>query len=297
MSSNTVTSSDKEWKRAMEKYPIGSADAKFAAEHPYDTAEANFPNNAADPFKTDILPKQDINLDSALHEIKNVIRPSPEKVEETKKMLNNFKDKVANYPKRISYEGSMVLCVLLALSPTATVNIMGLPSEDQKIITNILPDKYLAHCSTFEVKFDDQKDFVLIFTAIDEPTHKKTTHELVVFNTIIHPTIGLDTNVPIEKDGEKVVLGSTLVLDKKRIQKLIGVERFSELPSSTQNPDEKESESIPRRQSVSGRNAYEIRADVLQMAVDWAKGKYQKTDEVLDIANKFYGFVEDRRRR
>ena len=169
-----------EWKRAMEKYPFNpqiDSPLKPEAESPYNTAEANFPTWDKDPFTRDMsLPKHTINLDPALKEMKEVLRPlssdenldpQRKKVEETKEMLNNFKDKVAKYPKRISYEGSMVLCVLLSLSPKATSNITGLPTEDQRIIAQLLPEKYLAKCGTFEVKFDDQKDFILIFTADD----------------------------------------------------------------------------------------------------------------------------------
>lgn len=295
MSINTVRSfSDKEWQRAMEKYPIGSPATKLVASQTYDTADANFPRQ--DSFG-DIVPKQDINLDSALKEIKDVIRPSPEKVKEAKKMLNNFKDKVAKYPTRISYEGSMVLCVLLSLSPKATSVITGLPAEDQKLITDILPEKYLAQCDIFEVKFDDQKDFVLIFTATDELTQQESTYELRVFNTIIHSTTGVDRNVPIEKEGEKIVLGSTIVLDTKRIQKLVGVDRFSALSPSVKTSDEEEV-IAPRRQTVSGRNAFEIREDILECAINLLfhnnKGNIPP-EEVVKTAKVLYAFVENRR--
>lgn len=45
------------------------------------------------------------------------------------------------------------------------------------------------------------------------------------------------------------------------------------------------------------KNAYEIRADILAMAVDWVKshGTNKSDDEVLNIAQKFYRFVENRR--
>jgi hypothetical protein len=54
------------------------------------------------------------------------------------------------------------------------------------------------------------------------------------------------------------------------------------------------------------KNAYEIRADIVGMALDWVKFKKQAAncpgacfnvtdDEVLDTASKFYRFVENRR--
>lgn len=50
------------------------------------------------------------------------------------------------------------------------------------------------------------------------------------------------------------------------------------------------------------RNAYEIRADILQMAINWSqtedgRGNYSKPtdDQVIALAKKFYSFVENRR--
>ena len=62
---------------------------------------------------------------------------------------------------------------------------------------------------------------------------------------------------------------------------------------------ESEEEVTVKRQAVSGRNAYEIRADVLQMAIDWTTDHNEwgkKTeDDALALAKKFYQFVENRR--
>ena len=54
--------------------------------------------------------------------------------------------------------------------------------------------------------------------------------------------------------------------------------------------------------SKTGKNAYEIRADVLKMAIDWSSledgsKSFRKPseDEVLNLAKKFYAFVENKR--
>ncbi len=64
---------------------------------------------------------------------------------------------------------------------------------------------------------------------------------------------------------------------------------------------------LNQRQSTTGRNAYEIRADVLQMAIDWASSsiahnsnnpiitKSRSDDDLISLAKKFYSFVENRR--
>ena len=297
MSTNTVrSSSDKEWKRAKEKYPIGSDAAKLAAEHPYDTVEANFPNSADDPFKADILPKHNINLDSVLKDVKNAIHPSQEKVEETKEMLKNFKEKVANYPKYLTYEGSVVLCVMLSINESKNINLNGLPLEDKTLILSLLPQLAVVGLANFDatlkVEFDSERDFVLTYT------HKNDSSLILkFFNTVIHPKVGDDTkNVPIENEGETISLGSTLVLDKKRIQKLIGVDRFSTLSPSVKSLDEEEI--VPRRQPVSGRNAFELRTDLINMSMDLLfhndKGNIPP-EEVVKTAKVLYAFVENRR--
>jgi hypothetical protein len=50
------------------------------------------------------------------------------------------------------------------------------------------------------------------------------------------------------------------------------------------------------------KNAYEIRADVLKMAIEWSmiedkRGSYKKPtdDQLLSLAKRFYDFVQDRR--
>lgn len=215
--------------------------------------------------------------------------PTPRKsFEETKKLIENFREKTAKYPKYISYEGSAVLCVLLSLSPKATTCITGLPSSDQKIISSLLPEKYLANCSNFEVKFDDQKDFILIFTADDE-----TIYELSIFNSVIHPHPTRENvsgwQVQVENKGEKISVGG-LVLDKKGIQKMIGVEPTQKNNNNNDLP--------AKRQSVVGRNAFELRTDIMQMAMDYSTtNKNPMTpEEIVDVAKVFYGFVENRHR-
>lgn len=217
---------------------------------------------------------------------------SRKSVEDTKKLLNNFREKTANYPKYISYEGSMVLCVLLSMKPVAAVSMCNLPMVDQSQIRDLLPAT--TNVGGFDVKFDSNKDFVLIFNP-----HNHKDIILNMFNSVAHPrTSDLKDSheVPIEDKGDKIEVGGVRkIFDKQKIQKLAGIE----LSDSKQHiPEEKEYS--PQKQV--GRNAYEIRADVLQMAIDWSriedssKGyKKPSDDEVISLAKKFYSFVENRR--
>lgn len=224
------------------------------------------------------------------------VNSHPEKkknLEETKKLLETFKEKVATYPKYLSYEGSVVLCVMLSVNEAESISLSGMPSVDRELILAQLPKdapRQLEICNAhLKVAFDDARDFVLTYE-----DDKEKPVVLRFFNTVIHPQKLRDTNVPIEKDGEKVFVGSSLVLDKKRIQKLVGTIPHEEKSS-------RDDEDMPRRQPVSGRNAYEIRADVLQMALDWSvktdEFRKKTDDDVVSLAKKFYEFVEDRRRR
>jgi len=212
-------------------------------------------------------------------------------IEESRKLLDTFKEKVATYPKCLTYEGAVVLCVMLSVNVADRFNLDGMPIGDKALIVSLLPECAVAHLKRFDatigVEFDSERDFVMTYKHKDDvPTVLK------FFNTVIHPQHLESNAVPVEGDGEKISLGGKLVFDKKRIQQLVGVGRFSEIPTPR-----KEEEEFVRRQPVSGRNAYEIRADVLQMAVDWSGNRSQKPEEIIEVANKFYGFVEDRRRR
>lgn len=208
------------------------------------------------------------------------------KIEEVRQMMHTFKERVANYPKHMSYEGSMVLCVLLSMKRVAAVNMRSIPLVDQTLIKSLLPKE--VDVSGFDVKFDDNKDFILIFNPQD---NENIT--LTLFNTIAHPRpedLTPNSDVKVEADGERIAVGDKIKMNKRTIQKLFGHEQ-------SEHSVEKE-EPSQRRQVASNRNAYEIRADVLQMALDWSIAKNKSglsEEEVLQTAKKFYAFVENRR--
>ena len=249
-------------------------------------------------------PSDNVNLDPALKEIKEIRQKSLEnskelldaqgrRFEETKKLIENFRDKTAKYPKYISHEGSTVLCVFISVKTPPKVNITDLPLIDQQLIKTLVPEKYFN--SPFYVSFDKEKDFELTFYTLDD-YELLYPYSLVMFNSVIHPRLEdiSDGQVKVENKGEKISVGG-IVLDKKGIQKMIGIE-----PTQKNN-----SSDLPtRRQPVVGRNAYEIREDVLESAIDIVKLSNvsnkrnidELSDEVLQVASKFYEFVENRRR-
>ena len=213
-------------------------------------------------------------------------------IEESRKLLETFSKNLATYPKLLTYEGSVVFCVAISVNEGTSINLNGLPQVDKEAIISHLPQDAITKLSAGEasvnVEFDEMRDFVLTYH-----TSKAEPVKLKYFNTVIHPQKLPDTNVPVEKEGGKVMVGTHLVLDQRRIAKLVGI-------APHEKHKEEDEDAPQRRQPVSGRNAYEIRADVLQMAIDWIheKDEYGHKDEndVLNLAKKFYSFVEDRRR-
>jgi hypothetical protein len=212
-------------------------------------------------------------------------------IEESRKLIDKFSKNLATYPKPLTYEGSVVFCVAISVSEGTSINLNGLPQVDRELVLSQLPadaeTKLSKYESSINVDFDEVKDFILTYHS-----NKSDPIKLKYFNTVIHPQKLSETNVPVEKEGGKVTVGTHLVLDQRRIAKLVGLS-----PSNKSKEDEEEP---PRRQPAANRNAYEIRADVLQMAIDWVREKdeYNQKDEndVLNLAKKFYTFVEDRRR-
>lgn len=255
------STTDTEWQRIKDKYP-------------YNT-------NSPKP------PTDQINLNS-----KTV---DPKLVEETKKTIENFQEKMANWPKHISYEGSVVLCVLLSMNEVAHTHVGNLPVADYQVLRSVFPEEVALN--DFSAMFDGNKDFI-----ITVPRKDKDCISFLFFNSVAHPRyedLKVEGNgeVPVEKDGDKISVGAKLVLDKKGIKRLIGVEP---LKRNVNNPNIEQEDLLPKRQPVSGRNAYEIRADVLALSVEWASRKdiaseYTDPDDIIDLAKKFYSFVENKR--
>jgi hypothetical protein len=177
--------------------------------------------------------------------------------------------------------------------------MINLPSVDQELIKSIIPPKFVKELDYFEVEFDDDKDFNFKFNA-EDGSH----HEMIMFNSVAHPRPEDISNgqgeIRVDENGEKLVIGDKISITKmrNRFQRLAGInpELKSKSPIAESNRKNIDEDYLPVRQPVAGRNAYEIRADVLQMAVDFMKKKeLSNEDEVLIVAKKFYSFVENKR--
>jgi hypothetical protein len=242
-------------------------------------------------------------LDNMAERFKYMVSHDPKKlpdattkknVEETRKLIETFKDKTSNYPKYISYEGSMVICVMLSMKDTARLHVSNLPIIDQEVIKGLWPVNASAKApSCFSVRFDEIKDFVFF-----DFSGAFKEFSVNIFNAVAHPRPedlkDMGPEVPVEDTGDKIAVGGKILMNKKTIQKIMG---NSYKDPKKELPTQLDEEYVSRRQPVAGRNAFELRTDILAMAVDYhIHNKNNMTpDEIVKVAKIFYSFVENRR--
>lgn len=240
-------------------------------------------------MKNKYVPKKE------LHDNMDDVRCNPvlkKVLAETKKQMDDVREKVATYPKYLSYEGSVVLCSLIGLKQSNNINLSGLPKSDIELIYSQLPSpETLEGGLQFSVELDDQQDFKMRCDAISEnKSVPSRVFNLRFFNAVVRPD-DVSSDIPIEKDGDKVTVGKKLVLDQHRIQKLVG-----NAPTEKPKGDD---DALPRRQVVSGRNAFELRCDLVQMSMDLLihnnRSNEISPEKVVATAKTLYSFVENRR--
>jgi hypothetical protein len=175
----------------------------------------------------------------------------------------------------------------------------NLPVMDQETIKKSLPDSMNKDFNSFFVRFDNEKDFVLfgLFNKESEAT-------VTFFNAVAHPRpedLNDAVAVAIKDEKGKINIGGKIVLDKKDIQKRGGLTPRWEWPSEKEDPM---AEVSFKRQPVSGRNAYELREDIIGKAMDvigWSNMVKNDpdyvSDKILKVAEKLYQFVENKSHR
>jgi len=173
-----------------------------------------------------------------------------------------------------------------------------LPVVDQVTIKSLVPEKVVKELDIFSVKFDETKDFVIKASYRVGPEIGDIEIITVnMFNSVAHPRSSDISNsggaIAVEDDGDVVKVGGKIVVDKRTIRTILGH------PAPAIKHDSEE-EPLQKRQPITGRNAYEIRADVLQMAIDWSRGEtvannYTRPDDIIKLAKQFYTFVENKR--
>lgn len=220
--------------------------------------------------------------------------------DKTKKIIDNFRNKLANYPDYISYEGSMVICVMLSLHPKVKIPMISLPQVDQKFINSHVIDKEFKPINYIIVKFDEIKDFIIQIPPRDF-SREILPLSFTFFNTVAHPRpedLEDISQVTVEEKGGIINVGDgTIVVDKKRMADLAAVPQKPDIQSSWKQHESTESSII----KTTNKNAYELRTEILKMALDYiGNGRswpdFNTPDKVLDVAKTFYTFVENKRR-
>lgn len=225
----------------------------------------------------------------------NITSPNISKsVEESKKIIQSFQDKISNYPKRLSYEGSTILCVLLSLKKENSKvygTIHNLPEEDRNLFQEHFPQSPVP--LEFYVEFDNNKDFDISFN----PSSDEKARTIKFINSVANPVNSIGGQIPVEREDDQIKIGGRLKVDANLIKKMVN-------PNATfyTSDEKKEKDYTPQPRQQTNKNAYEIRTEVLKMAVDFSMALNSKghlnthtDDDVLKIAKKFYGFVENKR--
>jgi hypothetical protein len=205
----------------------------------------------------------------------------------------------------ISHEGSTIVSALIAVcdcSP-APVSLKQLPDGDRNII-NELVYKLVGNrydTKTFWVKFDDYKNFEFSMETDTQKTKeiKKNEVHFTIGNRVssIPPaeTSRFGNDVKIERKGKDILIGDRIKLEKNKVQAAVQPSHEDHRPASRNG-------GFTPRQKVAGRNAYEIRQDLIENAIDVIKlsnstknsNSDDITDEILNVATRLYEFVENK---
>lgn len=212
--------------------------------------------------------------------------PSAPPISDSDSAVKKFMENKSGNLKWISHEGSMIICSLIAVSDDGVsyINLSQLPEADRSIVRessgNWIKQGFLA-------KLDEYKNFSCESSASEDRDVKFTLGNRVSSIPPSESNRFGNVDVKVERKGKDILIGDRIKLEKERIQNLVS-------PVDSTNHGANRGGFQPRAK-VAGRNAYEIRADILEMAIDWAKhaGKAgQDEDDVLTIADAFYSFVE-----
>ncbi len=199
----------------------------------------------------------------------------------------------------ISHEGSTIVSALIGVSDDgcATVNTSQLPDEDKQIIQEVTKLNFSINVipGMFFVRFDEYKNFEFSFEVFQKEGKRFTIGNRVASIPPHEAKMGMGSDVKIERKGKDILIGDRIKLERGRIQNLVQ-------PTDPTNNGANRG-GIQPRTKVSGRNAYEIRQDIIENAIEVirlsniSKGKDCNTitDDVLDVAERLYDFVEHKK--
>jgi hypothetical protein len=154
---------------------------------------------------------------------------------------------------------------------------------------------------------------------VDDNTHRLNMTHIVAQKTAPDDALETDLVIPAFNPSDSIfrklankenfspdeVYKVVTAIEKKEASKKM-IETFTanlkQMAEEASLKEEAKKFDVPVPPVKAGKNAYEIRADVLQMAIDWSRieepnkeFKKSSDEELLTLARKFYAFVENRR--
>lgn len=227
-------------------------------------------------------------------------KPSPDALTDMNAINKKFLIKGNCGLQWLSHEGSLIVSALIGVSESegggAWVYSSQLPSGDRDLIDELVyaKSKTFGDFDGYYVRFDGYKNFIFRVEAKGEPEIEVSLGNRV--SSIPPNEASRFGDVKVERRGKEILIGNKIKLERNRIQNLVQ-------PASSNNNESQNGQPLSQRQKVSGRNAYEIRADILENAIDVVKYSNTKqtedvntlVEDILDVASKMYEFVENRK--
>lgn len=240
------------------------------------------------------------------------VKLSPQQIQATKKLVDAFRDNMKKEVEYLSYEGSVSVLVQMSLKPKTeefiTVKLSSLPEVDRETIRRSFSLKH--HVETIPFGLDEHQDFMVGYA------DKVFGEKYVTFiNTVVNPRPeDLKDVVPAPTLKDEVIdpVIKTAVSQKDRMARLVNYGKEPHKPDS--GTPEPPPAFIPPQMNTVNKNAYEIRADVLKMSMEFFKWQYEvkvnidrenhvpvdgkdspSSEKALEMAKKFYQFVENKR--
>lgn len=235
------------------------------------------------------------------------VKLSPKQIQATKKLVDAFRDNMKKEIEYLSYEGSVSVLVQMSLKPKTedfiVVKLSSLPEVDRETIRKTF--KLTSDVDKIPFGLDEHQDFMV--------GHAEKV--ITFINTVVNPRPeDLRDVVPAPSVKDEVIdpVIKTAVSQKDRIARLVNYGKEPHKPDS--GTPEPPPAFIPPQLNTVNKNAYEIRADVLKIATEFFKWQYEvkvnldrenhvptdgkdspSSEKALEMAKKFYQFVENKR--
>jgi len=245
----------------------------------WNAVKDKWPYNTSAPRPID----DNINLDPALKEIKEHRFPS------SSKTMNNI----------LKQAEKTVTAITTVNSPSSTDDIASLYEEK---ISRSISSKIMA---------STKEGIPPVFTVEENAYLQKKSIEANASPEV--EVITEDPPITLKKGNTEINIKNAASLVKRMdrvysptsqnggtIPKDVPKEMLEKTSTHKWEDQKTEEKTNSNSQRQYGKNAYEIRSDVLKMAIDWSMGehvcqRYLYEDELLNLAKKFYAFVENKR--